>query len=109
MTDDELAIVFSALADHHRIRALRFIACRGSAEAAADDEPVCACHVQDRLDLSQPATSYHMRVLRETGLVTAEKRGRWVHYRISQSGLNVLRQFLAELAEEAPAGVGVGA
>ncbi|MFB6240295.1 MAG: ArsR/SmtB family transcription factor, partial [Gemmatimonadota bacterium] len=53
--------------------------------------------MQEHLGLSQPATSYHMKVLREAGLVSAEERGRWVHYRIATEGIEALRSFAGEL------------
>ena len=97
---ERLARAFKALGDVHRLRALRFIA--GGAPPGADrDDAVCACHVQDHLELSQPATSYHLKVLREAGLVDAEKRGRWVHYRISAEGLEALQAFLGEIDDAA--------
>lgn len=98
---ERLAEAFDALGDVRRLRALRFIADHDPAGPGAD-EAVCACHVQEHLGLSQPATSYHMKVLRQAGLVTAEKRGRWVHYRVSGEGLAALGAFLDELGEAAP-------
>lgn len=94
------ADAFAALGDPRRLRALRFIAERGPPGSGAD-EAVCACHLQEHLDLSQPATSYHMKVLREADLVEAEKRGRWVHYRLSGEGLAALRSCVAELERAA--------
>lgn len=96
--DERLADVFGALSDVRRLRALRFIARRQPGGPGADDA-VCACDVQDHLDLSQPATSYHMKVLREAGLVAAERRGRWVHYRVSKDGLETLRAFMDGLGD----------
>lgn len=102
MQHEELAEAFKALSDVHRLRALRYIA--GGAPPGGDcEDAVCACHVQDHLDLSQPATSYHLKVLRQAGLVIGEKRGRWVHYRISADGLEVLQAFLGEIEEAAEA------
>lgn len=112
MHDESIARAFGALGDPHRLRALRFVAERAEpAEdrgasfdaAASGSEPVCACDVQEHLGLSQPATSYHMKVLRDAGLVDAEKRGRWVHYRVSSEGLGALRSFLDLLARTLPA------
>ena len=103
MNDEQLAESFSALSDVRRLRALRFIA-EGAPPGADCRDAVCACHVQDHLGLSQPATSYHLKVLRQAGLVSAEKRGRWVHYRISGDGVEVLREFLGEIGEAAAAG-----
>lgn len=102
MKQKQLAEAFKALSDVHRLRALRFIA--GGAPPEADSEDaVCACHVQDHLEMSQPATSYHLKVLRQAGLVESEKRGRWVHYRISDEGLDLLKGFLDEIGEAARA------
>ncbi len=103
MDDETLAEAFGALGDPRRLRALRFIARHHPEGPVAAEEPVCACHVQEHLGLSQPATSYHMKVLRQAGLVTTEKRGRWVHYRISKDGVTALRTFLAGLEESADA------
>lgn len=98
MDTERLAETFKALSDAHRLRALRFIA--AGAPAGEDcGEAVCACHVQDQLDLSQPATSYHLKILRQAGLVDAEKRGRWVHYRVSRQGLEGLEAFLRSIDE----------
>lgn len=94
-SDEQLAEIFDALGDVRRLRALRFIAERDP--VGPGEEAVCACHVQEHLGLSQPATSYHMKVLREAGLVTAEERGRWVHYRIAPEGIEALRSFAGEL------------
>lgn len=95
-TDERRVRAFDALSDPRRLRALRFIAHHDPSGSGAE-EPVCACHVQDHLGLSQPATSYHMKILREAGLVSAEKRGRWVHYHVSRDGVEALRSFVAEL------------
>lgn len=100
--DEDLAETFNALSDERRLRALRFIA-EGDPAAGEAGEAVCACHVQDHLGLSQPATSYHMKVLRQAGLVSAEKSGRWVHYRIAPRGLDALRAFADQLDAAGPA------
>lgn len=107
-SDEKLAEIFGALSDARRLRALRFIA---EAEPAGPDvdDAVCACHVQEHLDLSQPATSYHMKVLREAGLVRAERRGRWVHYRVAPEGIEALRSFPGELEGAAGARSGAAA
>lgn len=107
-SDEQLAETFGALSDARRLRALRFIAERDPA-GPGGEEDVCACHVQQELGLSQPATSYHMKVLREAGLVVAEERGRWVHYRIAPDGIEALRVFAGELEGAAGARSGTAA
>jgi ArsR family transcriptional regulator, arsenate/arsenite/antimonite-responsive transcriptional repressor len=81
-----LARSFAALADPVRLRLL-------SAVAARDE--VCAYDLVDTSGRSQPTVSHHMKVLVDAGLVTREKRGLWVWYRIVPSRLDALRTVLA--------------
>ena len=50
-------------------------------------EPVCVCNLTDAFGLSQPTISHHLKVLRETGLVEAEKRGTWSYYRLNRNAV----------------------
>jgi len=45
---------------------------------------VCVCEFQERLDLAQSKASYHLRVLRDAGLVTEETRGKWSFYALDR-------------------------
>jgi len=69
------AALFKALGDPHRLTMLATL-------ARADDE-VCVCDFTGALPLNQPTVSHHLRILREAGLVTCERRGTWVYYRIA--------------------------
>jgi ArsR family transcriptional regulator len=53
------------------------------ATLAAAPEEVCVCDFTDALPLNQPTVSHHLRILREAGLVTCERRGTWVYYRLA--------------------------
>ena len=66
--------LLSALADPTRLAIVR--------QLAADNE-VCACDFTSCCDVSQPTVSHHLKVLREAGAVTSERRGTWVFYRLS--------------------------
>jgi ArsR family transcriptional regulator len=44
---------------------------------------VCACDFTSCCDVSQPTVSHHLRILREAGIVTSERRGTWVFYRLA--------------------------
>ncbi|WP_425577496.1 ArsR/SmtB family transcription factor [Nocardia callitridis] len=87
----ELAVMFKALADPVRLRVLSAIAARAGQEA-------CVCEVSDGLDVTQPTISHHLKVLREAGLVTSERRGSWVYYRIVPDTLTHLSQVLGDHA-----------
>ena len=66
--------LLAALADPTRMEIMRELA--GSPE-------VCACDFTSCCDVSQPTVSHHLKVLRDAGAVTSERRGNWVFYRIA--------------------------
>ncbi len=70
----EAARLFQALADEARLLILSQLRRRGE---------VCACDFLECCGLAQPTVSYHLKVLREVGLVETEKRGSWVYYRLN--------------------------
>jgi ArsR family transcriptional regulator len=82
----ELARVFAALGDPVRLRLLSLV--------AADGE-VCSCDLEDPLGRSQPTISHHTKALADAGLITGEKRGRWMMWRIVPQRLAALRAALA--------------
>ncbi len=50
-------------------------------------EDACACELRDRLDLSAPLLSHHLKVLREAGLVQTRKAGRRVEVELDRSAV----------------------
>jgi ArsR family transcriptional regulator len=70
-------------------------------EACCADREVCACVFVDTLGLSASTVSHHMKALTEAGLVTSDKRGLWVYYRL-------VPETLVEVADELRALAGVG-
>lgn len=84
----ELAGAFKALADPVRLRVLSAIASRAGGEA-------CVCEVSEGIDVGQPTISHHLRVLREAGLLTSERRASWVYYRVVPEALRRLSAVLA--------------
>ena len=69
------AALLRALADPHRLTMLATL-------ARAEDE-VCVCDFTGALPLEQPTVSHHLKILREAGLVSCERRGTWVYYRLA--------------------------
>lgn len=84
----ELARRFGALADPVRLRLLNLL-------ATAREGAVCACDLVGPVGKSQPTVSHHLKVLRDAGLVTSEKRGVNVWYAVVPAALEVLRDVLA--------------
>ena len=77
--------LFKALGDRTRLRILALLA-RGD---------VCVCDIHGSLQVPQPTASRHLAYLRRAGLVTARKRGLWVHYRLAEPGDPVARALVA--------------
>ena len=82
-----LAAVFKALSDPVRLRLLSLIASHGGGEA-------CVCDLTPAFEVSEPTISHHLKVLREAGLVTSERRASWVYYRLVPEALSGLSELL---------------
>lgn len=80
----EDAMIFKALADESRLRIIEIL--QGGER--------CACHLLDVLTISQSTLSHHMKILGESGLVSARKEGKWVHYAISEKGVKEVVEML---------------
>jgi ArsR family transcriptional regulator len=87
----ELARVFKAMGDPVRLRLLSLIASHEGGEA-------CVCDLSGVFDLTGPTISHHLKVLREAGLITGERRGTWIYYRVRSE---MLRQASGVLAADA--------
>jgi ArsR family transcriptional regulator len=70
------AKVFKAFCDENRLKILERL--RGGEK--------CACMLIDDLGIGQSALSYHMKILVESGVVSARQDGKWTHYSISAEG-----------------------
>lgn len=62
----------------------------------------CVCDLQDLLDAAQSRLSFHLRVLRDCGLVTDRREGRWVYYTLNREALEAARSQLEDLMPTAP-------
>ena len=88
LADDEaheLARVFAALADPVRLRLLSLIADAGES---------CSCDLEEPLGKAQPTISHHTKALADAGLITGEKRGRWMWWRIVPERVATVRAVL---------------
>ncbi|MFB9369575.1 metalloregulator ArsR/SmtB family transcription factor [Kitasatospora albolonga] len=83
---EKMAAMFKALSDPVRLRLFSKIASHPGGEA-------CVCDIQD-VGVSQPTVSHHLKKLREAGLLSSERRGTWVYYRIEPSVLATMSAML---------------
>ncbi len=72
--------VFSALGDTTRLKMLKVVG----------DEELCSCEVMAALELTQPTTSHHLGILERAGLLSSRREGKWVFYRSTRSGKNLI-------------------
>ena len=84
----DMARRFKALGDPIRLRLLSRI-------TSASDGEICVCDLSgDDLNVSGPTISHHLRVLREAGLISGERRGTWIYYRPVKENLSRLATLL---------------
>ncbi len=58
----------------------------------------CVCELTSELGLAQSKLSFHLKVLREAGLIEARDEGRWVYYSLRTDAIEQLRGWLGGLA-----------
>jgi ArsR family transcriptional regulator len=81
----QAAAWFHALSDETRLEIVRLLS-HGER---------CVCELQDLLEAAQSRLSFHLRVLKDAGLVTDRRDGRWVHYTLNRQALDEIAAFAA--------------
>lgn len=79
------AALFHALSDPRRLRILDLL--RGGEQ--------CVCDLQASLQIAQSLLSFHLKALRDAGLVTMRKEGRWSHYALAEHAFEHAEQAVA--------------
>ena len=80
MTDKTLAKIFKALGDETRLEIVRMLA----------GKERCVCAFLNAFNMTQPAISNHLRVLREAGVVLDAREGRWIFYRLNPEAFQAI-------------------
>jgi len=86
-THPENTKVFMAFCDETRLEVLSML----------QNGEKCACVLLERVSVSQPTLSHHMKILVDSGVVNARKEGKWVYYSISEEGSKAAAELLREL------------
>ena len=84
------AAVFKAFCDENRIMILQLL--QGGEK--------CACKLLTEMNITQPTLSHHMKILCDSGIVKGRKEGKWMHYSISQDGIEEAQKYLDFLKSE---------
>ncbi len=57
----------------------------------------CVCDLTDLLDAAQSRLSFHLKVLKDAGIVTDRREGRWVHYSLNRDAFSDVRELLGDM------------
>ena len=82
---------FRGLADDTRLRILEVL---GSGEH-------CVCELIETLGLAQSLLSFHLKALKQAGLVTDRREGRWTYYALNEAALKDMAAVLTQLSRRA--------
>lgn len=85
----EKSIVFKAFCDENRLQILHML----------QSGEKCACVLLDKLNITQPTLSHHMKILCDSGVVVSRKDGKWTHYSISPDGVDSAKSLLSSLTK----------
>ncbi len=77
---------FHALSDPIRLKILDLL----------QQQEMCVCDLCDRLEVPQSKLSFHLKTLKEAGLVHSHQEGRWMYYRLNLAQFIALEQYLAD-------------
>jgi ArsR family transcriptional regulator, arsenate/arsenite/antimonite-responsive transcriptional repressor len=88
---ERLARLFHALSDETRLRIV--------AKLLAGEQ--CVCNLTDALEARQSRLSFHLKTLKDAGLVADRRDGRWIHYSLDHKALSDVGALLGTLAEKA--------
>ncbi len=86
----DAATLFKALSDETRLRIVRTMVRSG--------HELCECNIVPLFGLSQSTISYHLKVLREAGLIKSERRGQWVYHQVNERAVLAAVRRLSEIA-----------
>ena len=77
LDEKKTAVIFKAFCDENRIRILKLLR----------NGEKCGCRLLEELQVTQPTLSHHMKILCDSGIVIGRKEGKWMHYSISENGV----------------------
>lgn len=83
----ENAKIFKAFCDETRLKVLSLL----------QSGEKCACELLEQVDVVQPTLSHHMKLLVESGVVSARKDGKWTYYSIDKRGSEDAKKLLEAL------------
>jgi ArsR family transcriptional regulator len=88
----EIISSFHALSDPLRIRVIELLR----------SQELCVCELMEKLEISQSKLSFHLKILKEAGLVQTRQEGRWIYYRLNLAQFVLMEEYFANLRRYSP-------
>lgn len=88
MNTSDVALIARALGDENRLRIVKLLS----------GGEMCACCLLEKLSITQPTLSHHMKILCESGLVNVRKEGKWSHYSVCTENLSFFTSCIESLS-----------
>ncbi len=92
MKNADFALLFKAMSDETRLRIIDMLS----------KENLCACHILEAFNITQPTLSYHMKILVDSGIVTSQKDGNWTRYYLNKDSIAKVQKLTSDLLSVAP-------
>ena len=89
---DNLENILKTLGDKNRFKIINLLL----------NHDLCVGAIANNLEISKPAVSQHLQILRKVGLVKGEKRGYWTHYVVERDVLKQISGAINEMAQKPP-------
>lgn len=83
---------FHALSDPIRFQVLELLR----------SQELCVCELCDRLAMTQSKLSFHLKILKEAGLVRSRQEGRWIYYSLNLAQFIALEEYIASFRRFSP-------
>jgi ArsR family transcriptional regulator len=87
LEEDRVVCICKALGDANRLRIVQMLT----------EGERCACDLLEKLQVTQPTLSHHMKILVEANLVFVRREGKWMHYSLNCEVLTAYREFIGTL------------
>ncbi|NJK47194.1 winged helix-turn-helix transcriptional regulator [Candidatus Gracilibacteria bacterium] len=88
----DIVLGFHALSDPIRLQVLELLR----------SQELCVCELCEHLETAQSKLSFHLKTLKEAGLVRSRQEGRWIYYSLNLAQFIVLEEYLASYRRFSP-------
>lgn len=88
VTPEVIAAGFHALSEPLRIKVIELL----------QERELCVCELCNSLGISQSKLSFHLKTLKEAGLVSSRQEGRWIYYSLNLPQFLVLEKYLGQFS-----------